>query len=407
MNSESGEAQDASPHRKAGGPDGIMNGVRARVSEGKMNSPLQHGSWKIGTVMGIPVRVHFSWLIIFGLITWSLSTFYFPKAAPEFPVPFYWVAGTIAATLLFVSVALHELAHSLIALLRYRLPIVNITLFIFGGVSQMKAEPPDPKAEFRIALAGPLSSFVLSLLFLFCSFMVSGQVARALFSYLAQLNFVLGVFNLIPGFPMDGGRIVRALIWKRRSDFFYATRKASGYGQKIALVFIFLGLVSLFLGLTVGLWLMLIGWFLHTAAHASYQQVSLQQTLAGVYVRDIMTREMVTVPSDVTAETVVNEYFLRYGYGGFPVMEGERFLGFVTLKELKNVARQGWHDVKVSEILIPYDRKWEVSPDGDAMKALELMINEDQGRLAVTEKGRLVGLLTRNGIAKYVQIMEK
>ncbi|MCL4474638.1 MAG: site-2 protease family protein [Nitrospirae bacterium] len=369
-----------------------------------MNSSLEHGSWKIGTVMGIPIRVHFSWLIIFGMITWSLSTFYFPKAAPQLPTLSFWVAGAIAAILLFVSVALHELAHSVIAL-RYRLPIVNITLYIFGGVSQMKAEPPDPGAELRIAVAGPLSSFVLSFLFLLLYFAVTGELARALFSYLAQLNLILGVFNLIPGFPMDGGRVVRAFIWKKSGDFFYATRKASGYGQKIALFFVFFGLFSLFAGLTGGLWLMLIGWFLHTAAQASYQQASLQQTLAGVKVRAIMTREIITMPSDMTVETAVNEYFLRYGYGGFPVMGKERFLGFVTLKEVKDVPRERWHEVKVSAILTPHDRRGEVSENDDALKALELMISEDQGRLAVMEQDKLTGLITRNGIAKYVQLM--
>jgi len=373
-----------------------------------METPLHHGSWKIATIMGIPIRVHFSWLIIFGLITWSLSTFYFPKAAPQLPAFSYLVVGAVAAILLFVSVALHELAHSLIAL-RYKLPIVSITLYIFGGVSQMKSEPPDPGAEFRIAVAGPLSSFVLSVLFLLLYLAATGELARALFGYLAQLNLILGVFNLIPGFPMDGGRVVRAFIWKKSSDFFYATRKASGYGQKIALFFVFSGLFSLFAGLTGGLWLMLIGWFLHTAAQASYQQAGLQQTLAGVKVRDIMTREIITMPSDMAVETAVNEHFLRYGFGGFPVMGPvmgkERFLGFVTLKEVKDVPRERWHTVNVSEILTPHDRRWEVSESDDALKALELMISEDQGRLAVMEKDKLLGLITRNGIAKYVQIM--
>lgn len=369
-----------------------------------METPLHHGSWKIATIMGIPIRVHFSWLIIFGLITWSLSTFYFPKAAPQLPAISSWIAGALAAILLFVSVAFHELAHALIAL-RYGLPIVSITLYIFGGVSQMKSEPPDPGAEFRIAIAGPLSSFVLSVLFLLLYLTAAGELARALFGYLAQLNLILGVFNLIPGFPMDGGRVVRAFIWKKSSDFFYATRKASGYGRKIALFFVIFGLFSLFAGLTGGLWLMLIGWFLHTAAQASYQQASLQQTLAGVKVRDIMTREIMSMPSDMAVETAVNEHFLRYGFGGFPVMGKERFLGFVTLKEVKDVPRERWHTVNVSEILTPHDRRWEVSESDDALKALELMISEDQGRLAVMEKDKLLGLITRNGIAKYVQIM--
>ncbi len=371
-----------------------------------MNFSLEQGSWKIATVMGIPIRVHFSWLIIFGLITWSLSTVYFPDAAPQLPELSYWVGGTLAAILLFVSVAFHELAHSLVAI-RYRLSITGITLFIFGGVSQMRSEPPDPRAEFRIAIAGPMSSFLLSLVFFIGYFLVSGQVARALFSYLAQLNLILGLFNLIPGFPMDGGRVVRAFLWKRSKDFFFATRKASGYGQKIAFFFIIFGLLSIFAGFAGGLWMMLIGWFLHTAAQASYQQASLQQTLRGVKVRNIMARDIVSVFSGISLEGLVNDYFLRYGYGGFPVVDDGKFLGFVTLKEVKNVPKERWHGISVSGILIPHDRRWEVSGDDDAMKALELMISEDKGRLVVMEHGKLVGLITRNGIAKYVQLMER
>ena len=184
-----------------------------------MNAPLQTGSLKIATIMGIPIRVHFSWLIIFGLITWSLSTFYFPKAAPQLPVAAYWINGAVAALLLFVSVAFHELSHSFVAL-KYKLSIINITLFIFGGVAQMKGEPPSPKAEFRIAIAGPLSSFFLSMIFGIAYNVATTQVTKALFSYLAQLNLILGAFNLIPGFPMDGGKVVRAFLWKKQTISF-------------------------------------------------------------------------------------------------------------------------------------------------------------------------------------------
>lgn len=371
-----------------------------------MNTPLEHGSWKIATIMGIPIRVHFSWLIIFGLITWSLSTFYFPRAAPELPEFSYWAGGSVASILLFVSVALHEISHSLVAM-RYKLPIINITLFIFGGVSQMRGEPPNPKAELRIALAGPLSSFFLSLLFYLMYALVAGQVLKALFSYLAEINLVLGVFNLIPGFPMDGGRVVRAFLWKRGGDYIKATRRASNYGQKIAFFFIIFGLVSIFAGLAGGLWLMLIGWFLHSAAQASYQQAGLQETLRGIKVKDIMVREIVTIPSDISIDAAVNDFFLRYGYGGFPVMKEGKFIGFVTLKEIKNISKGDWHSTMVSGIVVPHDGRWEVSEGDDAMKALELMISEDKGRLAVTKKGEVIGLITRNGIAKYIQIMER
>lgn len=369
-----------------------------------MDTALHHGSWKIATIMGIPIRVHFSWLLIFGLITWSLSTLYFPKAAPRLPEVSYWVGGSLAALLLFVSVALHELSHSLVAL-KYRLPIVNITLFIFGGVSQMKGEPQNPKAELLIAIAGPFSSFILAVFFFLINGFVTHPVAKALFSYLTQLNFVLGVFNLIPGFPMDGGRVVRAFIWRKTRDFFYATRKASRYGQNIALFFIIFGLLSVFAGFPGALWLMIIGWFLHTAAHASYQQASVQETLIGIKVRDIMVRDVVTIPSDENVEHVVNEYFLKYGYGGFPVADRGNFIGFVTLKEIKNIPKEQWRDTRVSQIVMPHQKRWEVSMDDDALKALEVMISEDKGRLVVMEKEKVVGLITRNGITSYIQIM--
>jgi Zn-dependent protease/CBS domain-containing protein len=371
-----------------------------------MNTLLQSGSLKIATIMGIPIRVHFSWLIIFGLITWSLSTFYFPKAAPELPGLSYWISGVAAALLLFVSVALHELSHSFIAM-RYGQSIVSITLFIFGGVAQMKGEPAHPKAEFNMAIAGPISSFFLSLIFFIIYNLVTGQVEKALFQYLSYINLVVAVFNLIPGFPMDGGRVVRAYLWKKTNDFYYATRKASNYGQKIALFFITFGLFSIFVGFPGGLWLMLIGWFLHTASQTSYQQASLQETLSRVKVKDIMVRDIVFIPKDTTVDAAVNEYFLKYGYGGFPVVEGGNFLGFLTLKDIRNVRKERWKETRVSEIFTPHDKRWELSQNESAIKSLELMISEDTGRLPVTEEGKLIGLITRNGIARYVKIMSE
>ncbi|MBT9138854.1 MAG: putative zinc metalloprotease Rip3 [Syntrophomonadaceae bacterium] len=369
-----------------------------------MNAPLQAGSLKIATIMGIPIRIHFSWLIIFGLITWSLSTFYFPKAAPQLPAASYWISGTIAALLLFMSVAFHELSHSFVAM-KYKLPIINITLFIFGGVAQMKGEPPNPKAEFRIAIAGPLSSFFLAMVFGIAYNIATTQITKALFAYLAQLNLILGAFNLIPGFPMDGGRVVRAFLWRKTNDFFYATRKASNYGLKIAMFFIIFGIFLIFTGFPGGLWLMLIGWFLYMAAQSSYQQVSLQETLSGIKVKNIMVRDIITMSLNLTIDTAVNEYFLKYGYGGFPVVDDGKFLGFITLKEIKNVPKEKWLDVMISKIFVPHDKKWEVPEEDDVMKALELMIMEDKGRLVVMDRGSVIGLITRNGIARYIQIM--
>lgn len=230
--------------------------------------------------------------------------------------------------------------------------ISGITLFIFGGVAELEGEVPHPKAEFRIALAGPLSSLFLSFL------------------------------------------------------FFLLTAK-SGIGQKIGLFFIFFGIFSLFGRMPGGLWLMLIGWFLYTAAQASHQQATVQQSLAGVKVKDIITRDLVTLPSNLSLETAVNDYFLKHGFGGFPVMDNGRFLGFITLKEIKNVRREDWGIVTVSEVAVSHGEKWEVSLEDDAMKSLELMIKEDKGRIAVLDRGTFVGMITRNGIARYLQIKKE
>ena len=370
-----------------------------------MNSSSLQGAWKIGTIIGIPIRVHFSWLIVFGLITWSLSTFYFPNAAPNLPTTSYWTKGALAAFLLFASVVFHELAHSFVAK-KYKVSIESITLFIFGGVAQMKGEPPHPKAEFRIAIAGPLSSLFLSALFFFLSMNGAGGI-KALFSYLAQINFIIAVFNLIPGFPMDGGRVLRSAIWSKTKNFFYATQKASNIGRKIALFFIFFGIFSLFTRMPGGLWLMLIGWFLYTAAQTSYQQSTLQETLSGVKVKDVMVRDIVSLTSLISIDEAVNAYFLRYGFGGFPVIDDGKFLGIVTLKEIKDVPRENWPRVKVSDVFVPHNTRWEVSPEEDAMKALELMLTEDKGRIAVTKDEGVTGLITRSGIARYVQIKGK
>jgi Zn-dependent protease/CBS domain-containing protein len=370
-----------------------------------MNSSSLKGAWKIGTIMGIPIRIHFSWLIVFGLLTWLLSSRYFPQVTPDLPFVSYWINGVLAALLLFASVAFHELAHSYVAQ-KYRLTIESITLFIFGGVAQLKGEPPHPRAEFWIAIAGPLSSFFLSAFFFILAMITAGG-AKPLFAYLAQINFIIGVFNLIPGFPMDGGRVLRSALWGKKKDYFYATQKASSIGKGIALFFIFFGLFSIFTGGPGGLWLMLVGWFLYSAAQASYQQSTLQEILSGIKVKGIMVGEMQTIDPSIYLDKAVDEYFLRYGYGGFPVIEDGKFLGILTLKEVKDVPRENWGKVKVSEAYVPHEKRWEIFPDADAIKALELMIKEDKGRIAVTEKDRIIGLITRNGIARYVQIKGK
>lgn len=370
-----------------------------------MNGSSLRGAWKIGAIMGIPIRVHYSWLIIFGLLTWLLSSRYFPQVTPDLPFASYWISGILGALLLFASVAFHELAHSWVAQ-KYQVKIEGITLFIFGGVAQLKGDPPHPRAEFWIAVAGPLSSILLAAFFFFLT-VRGGGAGQALFTYVARINLMLGIFNLIPGFPMDGGRILRSAIWGKKGDYFYATQKASLVGRAIALFFILYGLFSIFTGGPGGIWLMFVGWFLFGAAQASYQQATLQEVLSGIKVKDLMVREMETIEPVTSLDEAVDRYFLRFGYGGFPVMDRGQFLGILTLKEVKNVRREDWGKTTVSEVFVPHEKRWEISPEADVMKALELMIKEDKGRIIVMEKDHVVGLITRNGIGRYVQIKGK
>lgn len=365
---------------------------------------MLEGSWQIGKIIGIPVRIHFSWFVIFGLITWALATQYFPQVAPELPQTTNWLRGALAALLLFLSVIIHELSHSFVAK-RYRIPITSITLFIFGGVAQMKKEPSSPKAELNMALAGPFSSFALGLIF-FIFYKLAGnyQGLKAIAYYLFQLNIILGTFNLIPGFPMDGGRVLRALLWEKSGDYLYATKKASKSGQIIALFFIFLGFISLFTGYLGSVWFLLIGWFLYTAAQSSYQQATTRDILAGVKVKNVMANEVITVNSDISLSELVDNYFLRYGYGGFPVVEGEKLIGIISLKEIKGVPKNKWFNTSTKEVLQALDNSLAVSEDDDISMILEKMIQEDKGRFLVINNGRLVGIITRSGIARYLQI---
>jgi CBS domain-containing protein len=206
---------------------------------------------------------------------------------------------------------------------------------------------------------------------------------------------------------MDGGRVLRSAIWNKTQNFFYATQKAAGIGQKIAIFFIFFGIFSLFTRMPGGLWLMLIGWFLYTAAQASYQQSTLQESLSGVRVRDIMVTDLIAVNPSLTLEEIVDGYFLRYGYGGFPVVDDGKYLGMITLKEIKDVPKNAFEDTRVKEVYLKHKKQWEISAEEDAIKALEKMITEDTGRLVVAEGDGITALITRNGIAKYIQIRGK
>ncbi len=361
-------------------------------------------SWQIGKVMGIPIRLHVSWFVIFALITFLLATQYFPSAAPELTPAADWLLSVLAALLLFISVVVHELSHSLIAK-RNNIPIASITLFIFGGVAQMKQEPSSPEAEFRMALAGPVSSYVLALFFLAVYKLFGDHPGfGALAYYLCYLNIVLGTFNLIPGFPMDGGRILRAFFWKRSGNYMNATKIASRTGQAIAMSFILLGIISVLTVSLDGLWIVILGWFLYRAAQTSYQHAVAKGILSRLRVRDFMSQEIVTVSSSSSLSEVVDNYFLKYGYGGFPVMEWGRPIGIISLKDVKAVPKDRWESAGVKEVMQAFDGSLAVSESDDIAMVLERMIQEDKSRFLVMNNSGLTGIITRSGIARYLRL---
>lgn len=379
---------------------------------------MQGPDWKIGRMFGIPIHVHASWLFVFFFVTWSLATGYLPDMLPGLSEPRYWAMGGVAALLLFASVLLHELGHSLVAL-RYRIPIGQITLFIFGGVAHMRKEPPHPRAEFLIAIAGPLVSFVLAGICLgFVAVLElfpaesSLHGLMALGTLLGMVNTQLGLFNLLPGFPLDGGRALRAGLWAWSKDYYRATSQAALVGLLFGVTFGLFGALLLFGALSgtassalasSGGWIVLLGAFLFAAARGSRKQAVIRASLASVPVRELMVRNVVALSPDLSLEDAVNQYFLPYGYGGFPVVEEGRLVGVVAVRDIQSVKNSLWAFRRVAEIMQPAGDEMVVPPDLSAMQALEQMMAAGVERLVVVQDGLLLGLVTRASIGHFIE----
>jgi len=358
-------------------------------------------------IAGIRVTVDPSWLIIFFLVVWSLATGYFPEARPPIEGRAAWALGVAAALLLFGSVLVHELSHALVAR-RAGVVVPRIRLFLFGGVSEMTSEPPDPRSEVRIAAAGPLISFALA--GVFYAIVESGLPSLApgggpLLEYVAALNVVLGLFNLLPGFPLDGGRILRAWLWSRSGSLLKATRWAGRAGSTVGFGLMGLGLFELIRGGSLGgLWLMVIGVFLHQAASSAYEVLLLQDTLAGCRVRQIMTQPVVAVPDHASLEELARDYFFRHPRGSFPVVSGGNFAGMVSLEQMKDVPRDDWGRTPVRQVMTPGAQVRRLGPEDDCVMALQAMVRDEVGRLPVVEEGHLVGILSRRDVMRLLKI---
>jgi len=363
-------------------------------------------SVRIFSLFGFEVRVDASWLIIAALLTWSLAIGIFPSKYPDLPRSDYWWMGVAGALGLFGSVVLHELSHSLVAR-RYNLPMKGITLFIFGGVAQMSGEPASAGVEFRMAIAGPLASIAIGFVFYFCSRLgeaVWPVPVVAVLSYLGWINWILAGFNLIPAFPLDGGRVLRSALWHFRGDLRRATRVASGIGSFFGVLLMILAAFQLFAGNLIGaVWYFLIGMFLRDASRASYQQLLIRTALEGEPVRRFMTASPVTVPAGASIEQLVDNYVYRYHYKMFPVVtESQHLEGCIATKDIREIPREEWPKHNVEEVLRPCSSENTVSPDTDALAVLSKMSETGASRMLVTDHDRLLAVVSLKDLMNFI-----
>jgi Zn-dependent protease/predicted transcriptional regulator len=364
------------------------------------------GTFRIGKIAGIDIDIHVSWIIILVLLTVSLATGWFRRLYPGWSTATYWIIAFLASLLLFVSVLLHELAHSLVAR-RRGLPVKSITLFIFGGVSNIEREPMNPGIEFQIAFVGPLTSLVIGVICFLLQVPLRGSNSplEGILFYLAVTNILLGVFNLIPGFPLDGGRVLRSIVWKLTGNLRQATRVATLTGQVIAYLFILLGIWIFFVGdLLDGIWLGFIGWFLLSAAQSANAEGMLTSVLRGVTVREVMNPKPATVPDNISLQQLVDAYFLPGGLRYALVMQGDKLVGLITLSDIRHIPREQWGQVPVSTAMIPLARLHVATPQQSLSDVLPFMSGRDVNQLPVVENGNLVGILSRDAIVHYLEV---
>jgi len=358
---------------------------------------------------GIRIRLDYSWLLIFALVWWSLSAGYFPNVSPEAPAWATWLAGLASTLLFFLSVLAHELSHSLMAL-RAGIEVPSITLFLFGGASEMEDEPDSAGSELAIAAVGPLTSLGLGAIFLAGAWLLpetAPPLAAGVVEYLGWINLALGVFNLLPGLPLDGGRVLRALVWWRTGSRTRASQAASDAGKGLAVGIMVLGGIQIFAGgLVGGLWLVLIGLFIRGLAGAERTQMWLRRALEQVTVGEVMTRDVVTVPAHVTVRELVEDYLLRLGHRGFPVVENGSPVGVVSVEDVKDVAPEDRDRVTVRECMIPADDR-VLPPDESLWHALRTLERTGAGRMLVLgASGELQGMLTKAGLLRFLQLRQ-
>ena len=367
--------------------------------------------FRLGSIFGFEIRIDLSWFLIFFLILWSLTESLFPANYPELSEIAYLIMGIVGTLLFFTSLVAHELAHSLVAKAK-GIPVEGITLFVFGGVSRTRMDAETPGDEFQIAGVGPLLSLILAGLFALIWWLGRGAgwtvaitgVAR----YLASINLLLAIFNLLPGFPLDGGRLFRSLVWKITGDLKKATRIASWGGQFFAYAIIALGFVQLFNGNFLGgLWFILIGWFLANAAEMSYQQHLIRTGLEGVRAKEVMMPAPETVIADLSLQTLVDDYFLHRRYQAFPVTQNGDLVGIISINQVKETPREKWQKQTVAETMTPINDSVTVRPETPMTQVLEKMEDSGMKRVLVIHDDQLEGIITGGDVSSWLRRMRE
>lgn len=361
------------------------------------------GTFKLGTFGGIDVRLHYTWLVAFFLIAWSLALGYFSMSGQSRDPVTDWTLGVVAALLLFASILVHELGHSFLARSR-GLRVDNITLFIFGGVSNLTKEAATARDEFLVAVVGPLTSFILAGAFwLIGAVLPPPSSIGVLAGYLVSANLLLAAFNLVPGFPLDGGRVLRSIIWAATDDMTRATRIASYIGQLVAFTLIGWGVLSVFSGdVFGGLWIAFIGWFLNSGAEASRQAAVAQSALAGVPVSSAMDSSAEVISSELSVREFVLEHVVRRGRRALPVVDDGELVGIMSVTDAQHIHQEAWSTTRIGEVMTHVPLK-TLNADAALAEALQLMVEHDIHQLPVLQDGTLVGMLTRAGVMRYMQ----
>jgi len=360
-------------------------------------------TFRLGKIFGIQIGVHYSWLFIFVLLTWSLASTYYPLNYPEFSATTSWILGALSGLMLFASVLAHELGHSIVAQ-RRGIPVKSITLFIFGGAATITKEAETPGAEFSMAITGPAVSFLLLI------YLVVGdtsQIIGAVALYLATINAVLGVFNMVPGFPLDGGRVFRSFLWATTKDFRRATRIATYTGQGFAYFLIIGGIGFALLGALQGLWLALIGWFLSNAASATYRQTVVTELLREGRVKDIMATDFKSVPPDISLQQALHDYIMQYSQHALLVVRGQKLEGLLTMTDIKMKSRGQWSSVLVNEVMTKAGELKTVSPEDGLNTVIHLMESGELNQLPVMSGQKLVGLISRSELIRYIKFQQE